>query len=62
MLHQRILTYFEKESVTVQLTSYLTKQVNLLFIHHNQAAESKQIKQEASRSVILTLTNEVSIL
>ena len=39
----RILTYFVRGSITVQLTSCLTgldltKQVNLLFIHHEQSS------------------------
>ena len=29
------------------------KQVNLLFIQHSKAAESKQIEQEVSRTVII---------
>ena len=38
----------------------LTKQVNLLLIHHKQSSESNQEKQEVSRTVTLPITKYVS--
>ena len=63
-LKQTILTNFVMGSITVRLTYCLipldlTKQVNLVFMQHSKAAETKQIK-EVIHTVILTLMRQVS--
>ena len=59
-------THFLMGSITVRLTSCLTgldstKLVNLYLIQDSsKAAESKPVKQEVSRTVILSLTQKMS--
>ena len=57
-ISHRIHTH--KANITVHLTYYLegldsTKQVNLLLFNVSKAIESKQVKQEVSRLMILPL-------
>ena len=42
--HQRILSWFVSGGLTLWLTSYLSKQVNLLLIQHNQSSQIQTTK------------------